>query len=148
MKKLMMFTSKTRRFKLLLLVGLISVVLLNTSYAQSGQDQDRAIISPSLIHLTPGQKQQFKIVLKATRLMPTRNPKIVKWAVNDIVDGNKVFGTINAEGIYQAPDKVPQPREIHISGYTEEAQNSILYATVIIGDSPLQYKSVRVWTKN
>jgi DNA-binding beta-propeller fold protein YncE len=138
---------KTRCFNLLLLFGLISIGFLNTSFGQSSQDQDRAIISPSLIHLKPGQEQQFKIVLKATRLMPARNPEVVKWAVNDIVGGNKVFGTISKDGIYLAPDKIPQPREIHVSGYTEEAQNNILYATVIVGDSPVRYKSVLIWTK-
>ncbi len=138
---------KTRRFNLLLLVGLISIGFLNTSFGQSNQDQDRAIISPSLIHLKLGQEKRFIIVLKATRLMPARNPKVVKWAVNDIVGGNKVLGTISMDGIYRAPDKIPQPREIHVSGYTEEAQNNILYATVIVGDSSVRYKSMRIWTE-
>jgi hypothetical protein len=147
MKKNAILTLKSMCFRLLLLVGLMSGVLFIKSYAQSGQVQDRAMICPSMIHMEPDEKQQFKIILKATRLNPTRNPKVVKWSVNDFEGGNKKYGTISPEGIYQAPDKMPQPREIHIGGYTEEAQNKMLYATVIIGDAPLQYKSVKIWNK-
>lgn len=41
---------------------------------------------------------------------------------------------------------MPAPREVHISGYTEKAQNSMLYATVIIGDSSPHYKSEKIWS--
>jgi hypothetical protein len=139
--------SKWMSFSLLIFVGIISGLVLNKVQAQSIQIQDRAMIRPSIIHLEPGEKQPFKIILKATRLNPTRNPKMVKWSVNDVEGGNKKYGTISPEGIYQAPDKMPYPREIHIGGYTEEAQNKMSYATVIIGSAPLQYKSVKIWSK-
>jgi sugar lactone lactonase YvrE len=72
---------------------------------------------------------------------------VVKWSVNDIEGGNKQYGTISPDGIYHAPDKMPHPREIHIGGYAEEAQNKLLYATVIVGSAPLQYKTVKIWSK-
>jgi hypothetical protein len=83
----------------------------------------------------------------ATRFMATRNPEVVKWSVNDIVGGNKELGTINERGVYEAPNKIPEPCNVHICGYTKEAQNSFLFATVIIGDSPPKYNSLRVWSE-
>jgi hypothetical protein len=132
---------------LFLFIFVTSGTLVNTLYAQTIPVQDRAMIKPSVIYLKPGETQPFKIVILASRLMATSNPKIVKWSVNDIEGGNREFGTINKEGVYKAPNTTPKPREIHIGGYTDEVQNKMLYATVIIGDEPLQYKSVRIWKK-
>ncbi|WP_167613725.1 hypothetical protein [Maribellus sediminis] len=139
--------AKSLIVRILFMVVLILGVMLIKSQAQSIQVQDRAMIRPSIIHLEPGEKQRFKIVLKATRLNPTRNPEGIIWSVNDIEGGNQEYGVISKEGVYYVPDKMPHPREIHIGGYTEEAQNKQLYATVIIGKAPLQYKSVKIWSK-
>lgn len=145
MKKQLSSQYKLPILRFLVCFGVIFSLFLNDLHAQTIQVQDRAVIKPSVIHLELGEKQQFKIILKATRLNATSNPSSVKWSVNDVVGGNKKYGTISSEGVYQAPDKMPYPREIHISGYTEEAQNHTSYGTVIIGKEALNYKSVKIW---
>ena len=129
---------------------LISVILALTSndlFSQPERIHDRAMIKPSLTYLKPGEKKQFKIVMLATRFMAARNPEGVKWSVNDIVGGNKELGTINEKGVYQAPNTTPKPCKVHICGYAKEAQNSYLFATAIIGESPPKYKSLKVWSE-
>lgn len=115
--------------------------------AQPDSILDRAVIKPSIVRLNPTETQQFKIIMLATRLMATSNPEKVEWSVNDIPGGNSTIGTIDLQGNYTAPPKTPQPSEVHICGYTEEAQNKYLFATVIIGKKEPTYKSVRIWAK-
>lgn len=98
-------------FRLLFIVVLTSGFYWPETNAQSIQTQDRAMIRPSIMHLKPGAQQQFKIILKATRMNAASNPKEVKWSVNDVLGGSKEYGTINTEGVYQAPNKIPSPRE-------------------------------------
>jgi len=131
----------------LIMLGVVLALVSNNLFAQPEKIHGRAMIKPSLIYLMPGEKKQFKVVMLATRLMAAGNPEMVKWSVNDIAGGNKELGAINEEGVYQAPHKIPKPCEVHICGYTEEAQNSHLFATVIIGDAPPKYKSLRIWTE-
>ncbi len=85
--------------------------------------------------------------MSATRLMAARNPEKVIWSVNEIPGGNNQIGTIDENGLYQAPDQIPKPCEIHICAYVEEAQNNYLFATVIIGETAPKYKSLRIWTE-
>ena len=130
-----------------LFIGL-SLALTNVHlFAQPESIHDRAMIKPSHVSLNPGEEQQFKVIMLATRLMATRNPEQVKWSVNDIPGGNKEIGTINDAGVYQAPHKIPKPYEVHICANVDEAQNNYLFSTVIIGESPPAYKSLRIWTE-
>ena len=130
-----------------LLIGMILALSSNNLFSQPELIHDRAMIKPSLTYLKPGEKKQFKIVMLATRFMAARNPEVVKWSVNDIVGGNKELGTINEKGVYQAPNTTPKPCKVHICGYAKEAQNSYLFATAIIGESPPKYKSLKVWSE-
>ena len=132
--------------KLKLILFLLCILSIS-AYSQIGPTQTRGMVKPSLIHLEPGEKQPFKIILKATRMNAATNPEKVIWKVNDVVGGSKQYGTISPEGVYQAPATMPHPREIHISGTTDEAQNKVIYGTVIIGQAPLQYKSALIWSK-
>ncbi|MCB9782720.1 MAG: NHL repeat-containing protein [Candidatus Omnitrophica bacterium] len=106
----------------------------------------RATIAPSRVHLETGEQEKFKVVMVATRLMAAAAPKEVQWGVNDIPGGNETYGTIDEEGVYTAPSKVPSPREIHICATVPESANPHLWATVVLGDKPPRYKSVRIWT--
>ena len=107
----------------------------------------RATISPSLVHLDPGEQQKFRSVIVATRLMAAAVPEDVKWSVNDVQGGNVTVGTIDDQGVYTAPDVMPSPREIHIGAYVSSAANQYLFATVIIGDAPIKYKSIHIWSE-
>lgn len=107
----------------------------------------RAMITPTLVHLDPGEQQKFVAVMLATRLMAAEVPEKVIWSVNDIPGGNEIIGTIDEKGVYTAPAAMPSPREIHIVAEVPQAANRFLFATVIIGDAPIQYKSVHVWSE-
>jgi len=74
-------------------------------------------------------------------------PEEVHWAVNDIPGGNDTWGTIDDEGLYRAPSAIPSPREVHICATVPESANPHLFATVILGESPPKYKSIRIWSE-
>jgi hypothetical protein len=112
--------------------------------AQPAVSPGRARILPSIVKLTPGQQQQFKILL-AHRLNSTTVMQGVQWAVNDIPGGNAQIGTIDSNGIYRAPEKEPKPHEIHVCAVANGAANRYLWATVIIGNAAPSYKVVRDW---
>jgi hypothetical protein len=147
----------SRMVKLLLVLCLVGVSAhadrpAESPFGESARSHDniryqRATIIPSLIHLDPGETQQFKVVILATRLMAADAPKEVKWAVNDIPGGNAKVGTIDANGVYSTPANMPSPREIHICAEASDVANKFLFGTVIIGDAPLRYKSVHVWAE-
>ena len=113
--------------------------------AEPEQPPRRATISPSLVHLDPGQEQKFKIVMDAPiERIATLATRVI-WSVNGVAGGNAEIGTINAEGRYRAPAKTPKLRELHICGEVEDAANRFLWATVVIGASPPTYKSMGYW---
>ncbi|KAA3659171.1 MAG: hypothetical protein DWQ10_09420 [Calditrichaeota bacterium] len=129
-------------------VALILIVILASStFAKRPALKNRATIKPSLVRLQPSEKTQFKIVMLATRLMAAQLAESVQWSVNDIPGGNKVIGTIDKNGTYQAPQRMPSPREIHICAYVEEAANKRLFASVILGDGEPEYTSQSVWSE-
>ena len=134
--------SQAATLALLLLAGWTQAVS-----AQTLPKHRRATIEPSLVNLSPGAEQQFKIILNATRLMAADVPKDVKWAVNDIPGGNDGVGTITAEGHYRAPAVTPSPREIHICAEVPAAANRFLWATVIVGEGPPVYKPCGYWAE-
>jgi hypothetical protein len=128
-------------------VVLVLLVTSHVALAEPVSKHHRAAISPSLVYLQPGEEQQFKTVIVATRLMAAQTPEEVNWAVNDIPGGNTTVGTVDETGLYRAPSTVPSPREIHICAEVPEAANRYLWATVIIGDSPAQYKQLDIWSE-
>lgn len=79
--------------------------------------------------------------------MAARLAESVQWSVNDIPGGNKEIGTIDKNGTYHAPERMPSLREIHICAFVEEAANKRLFATVILGDGEPEYKSYSIWSE-
>ena len=127
---------------------LLALVLMShATFAQPASKHHRATISPSLVYLQPGEEQQFKAVIAATRLMATQAPQQVSWGVNDVPGGDEQVGTIGETGLYRAPSTVPSPREVHICAEVPEAANRYLWATVIIGDSPPKYRQLHIWSE-
>ncbi len=116
-------------------------------HAQQPADSDRATISPSVVNLQPGGTQRFKIVMVATRLMAADVPSEVRWAVNDIPGGNSEIGTIDANGVYRAPARIPSPREVHICAEVPQAANRFLWATVIVGEGRPTYRQHHMWSE-
>ena len=132
---------------LLILCVIAGSTLSNTALAEAQSKYHRATIKPSLVNLQPGEEVRFKIVMVATRLMGADVPEKVIWAVNDIPGGNAELGTIDAQGLYHAPAAIPSPREIHICAEVPEAANRYLFGTVIMGDSPPEYKQIHYWSE-
>jgi DNA-binding beta-propeller fold protein YncE len=130
-----------------MIVSGLLVPMAVAASAQTPAPAYRATIKPSLVRLAPGATQQFKIVIRATRLMAAQAPGEVSWSVNDVPGGNAALGTIDSNGVYTAPANIPSPREIHIVGEVPEAANRFSFATVIMGDGPPAYKSVHVWAE-
>ncbi len=120
---------------------------MQTASAQTLPKHRRGTIEPSVVNLTPGAEQPFKVILSATRLMAADVPKAAKWAVNDIPGGDDKVGTITADGRYRAPAATPSPREIHICADVPEAANRFLWATVIVGEGQPVYKPCGYWTE-
>ena len=112
--------------------------------AQPISQAHRAEIKPSIINLKPGETRRFKAIMTATRLTAATAPKKVSWSVNDIPGGNAQVGTIDETGQYRAPSSMPSPREIHIGADVPQAANRYLFATVVIGESRPEYKSIRI----
>jgi NHL repeat-containing protein len=127
----------------------VTLLVLLCQASLSGPDSKyhRATIAPSIVYLQPEEERTFKAVLVATRLMAAQAPNEVIWSVNDIHGGSEEYGTIDETGLYRAPSTIPSPREVHIGAEVPDSANRYLWATVILGDSPPQYKSVRVWSE-
>ena len=139
--------SKTR----LLIIPLFVAICLTASAGPHNVEQDgrfyRAMIKPSLLRLEPGRQQQFKIIYQATYLMNSTNPEKVKWSVNNIKGGNKKLGTIDENGLYTAPNKIPKPCEIHICAEVKEAVNKKLFGTVLMCKGQPEYKLIHTWSE-
>lgn len=116
-------------------------LLCTTAHAQPG----RARITPSVVTLTPGSTQQFKVIMMAERMWGARLAEGVKWSVNNIPGGNEELGTITEEGVYQAPEAVPPVREIHICAEAPEPTNHFLFATVLMDKEGPAYEFVGTW---
>jgi len=117
---------------LLYMTGILLFAVPQHTFAQSVQQLGQASIHPCVVTLEPGERQKFKVIKMARPLRPATLTENVKWSVKDIPGGDSEFGTIDANGIYQAPAKVSSPHEIHIIGKVDEVVNRELFATVIM----------------
>ncbi len=120
---------------------------LSIAHGQTLPKNRRAMIKPSIVYLSPGEKQQFKVIMIATRMMAAHVPREVRWYVNDVPGGNPPFGTIDESGMYSAPDTIPTPREVHICAEVPESANRFLFATVILGSEAPTYRQVGIWSE-
>jgi DNA-binding beta-propeller fold protein YncE len=119
-------------FQRILLTAAASLI----AQALVAQPAGRPVIAPSLSHVDPGASKQFKIDVDG------RPAEGVTWSVNDAVGGDAKFGRISRNGLYTAPGKIPQPREVHIHGVVSKPRTFHVWATVIVGQEPLKYRLV------
>ncbi len=120
-------------------------VLATSSSPRKTVSLPRARISPSIVRLVPGNECHFKVVLSPHRLEVAVLADKVTWTVNDIPGGSGQIGTIDPQGLYHAPQEIPQPHEVHICAQVEGAANPSLWATVLIGDKQPDYELVSKW---
>jgi hypothetical protein len=93
-------------------------------------------ISPVTWWMETGQTIQF-----LTKIIGTAN-EAVTWSVDGIVGGNATLGTINASGVYTAPNAVPVPAQVTVTGATvadpaQSASGTITVATGLFSATPL-----------
>ena len=134
------------KWRLLSFCLLLSITLLPA--ADPALPLQYATIKPSLVYLSPGATQKFKVVIMATRLMAASVPKSVVWTVNNIVGGNAEIGTIDKNGLYRAPAKTPVPYEVHICGDVAGSSNRYVWGTVLLGNPNPAYKMVGSWSES
>jgi len=70
-------------------------------------------VSPNLATVLVEQTQQFSAVVGNAQ------NTAVTWAVNGIAGGNSTVGTISTSGLYAAPDLVPNPPTVTITGVSQ-----------------------------
>lgn len=126
---------------------LLLLLSYSISFAEQPEPLGRASIHPSVVKLEPGSEQKYKILREATRFVGAMLTDDVKWSVNEIPGGNAEIGTIDSEGLYRAPDKVPSIREIQICAEVENVANRYLWATVLMDAPGPAYELVGGWTE-
>ena len=114
---------------------------------QAETDLGRASIHPSVVTLNPGETVKFKVIKMATPLRPAKLAEYVSWSVNEIKGGNNEFGTIDTNGVYLAPKKVPSPHEINLIGEVKGVANGKLFATVIMASEKPFYEMIYEYTE-
>lgn len=129
---------------LLTLMTLLILAVINHAYALP--EFGRAVIAPTLVTLETGESRQFKVTILPKRLQPARTPGAIEWSVNGIPGGNALVGTIDEDGVYRAPMKVPVVGEIHVQAAVPEATNAVLSATVLIEGGEYEYTSTVTWS--
>ena len=114
--------------------GVFAIILpIAFLYAQCGKSYERVMIRPSKVELECGEQQKFITDVH------------VVWSVNGIPGGNQMLGTIDSDGLYTAPAKVPAPAEIQICAKVKKAANRCLWATVLFKEKKPGYKILWQW---
>ena len=92
-----------------LLGGCAQAILPGGSGTASGPGLTALTVTPSGMSI-PGVAQQQYIAKTGDGSKPA-----VNWSINGIAGGNAIFGTIDANGMYTAPEFPPAPNSITIS---------------------------------
>jgi hypothetical protein len=134
--------------KVLLLCVFLSAASLGAQEnAPPDQPLGRGRINPSFAKLQPGAEQQFDATIEAPLFDFARLAEKVTWTVNDIVGGDAKVGTIDAQGLYRAPARAPEPHEVHIRAEVEGVANRFLFATALVGAPELAYTMTSSWNR-
>ena len=115
-----------RRALVWALVGMAAVAVGCGSQGQQQQKADpiRVAISPAQPSVRLGEKQQFTATVANTQ------NQAVTWAVNEQAGGNATAGTIDATGLYTAPQSLPNPAAVAVSA-TSAADNTKTASTTV-----------------
>jgi len=81
-----------------------------SSLPPSGPTITSVNISPMSVSLQTSQPQQFTGAVNGTGNF---NPSL-QWLVNDISGGNSTVGTVDSNGLYNAPTQLPNPPTVTV----------------------------------
>ena len=116
----------------------LAALLLITAASCGGDDSRVSItiqIAPTTASVTPLGTIQFIVQVGGS------TNQNVTWAVNDVVGGNNMVGTISTAGLYTAPAAVPNPNMVTIKA-TPEADTTISATGTLTIDSGITVRVV------
>jgi IPT/TIG domain len=93
-------------------------------------------ISPSTASITADSTQQF-----TTTVANTTN-KQVTWAVSRVTGGNSTVGSISAQGLYTAPDPLPDPASVTVTATSQADTTKSASANVSLTYAPPSVSSI------
>ena len=128
-----------------ILGAMVLFFFVQTGFGTEPDAMYRARIKPTIVKLKSGSEQQFYVVLQPGRLTAAYATNKVTWFVNGLKGGNSTVGTITQEGLYKAPQKLPNSPEINICAEISHASNQYLWATVLINGERPRYKTIKEW---
>lgn len=99
-------------------------------------EEGRAAIVPTLVNVATSKSLQFHAIQLPRRMQVARPATQVTWTVNGVPGGNDTFGHVDSNGLYRAPNSAPAPSAVHVGAEVPESSNRMLYATVLLSDSP------------
>ena len=88
----------------------------------------KVAVVPASVTLRVDTKQQF------TASVTGSSNTAVTWAVNDIVGGNGIVGTIDAKGMYTPPGKVPNPASVKVTAKSSADSRAIAISNVALSN--------------
>jgi len=94
-------------------------------------------VQPSSPSVVAGATQLF------TATVTNETNTTVNWSVNDVPGGNSTVGTITSDGLYTAPQNVPQPATVTIQA-TSQADASVAGSANVTITNPSQSVSLSV----
>ena len=124
---------------------MLAVGMAHANFAWAWPEEGRAAIAPRLAVIGVGARQQFHVIMLPRRLEPAWPAAQVKWSVNGEPGGNATVGSIDENGLYRAPEKVPG--EIHIRAEVPGALNRFVFATLRPAGRPPSYRSTKQWDR-
>ncbi len=86
---------------------ILSTASLNLQIGAAGKVSVSVI--PPTAQIAAGSTFQYR-----TAVNGAGGNTAVKWAINGVAGGNAILGTIDADGMYRAPTKVPTPNTIQV----------------------------------
>ncbi len=92
-------------------------------------------VSPTNIQIYPSSSLQSSMQQFSATVTGTTN-QAVNWFAEGVAGGNSTYGTIDATGLYTAPDSVPSPATVTVAAYSQQASNAVGTTTVTIVQAP------------
>lgn len=90
----------------------------------------KVAVSPATATVQVGTNEQFTATVTGT------SNTAVTWQVNTIAGGNSTVGTITADGLYTAPQQVPDPAAVTVTAVSKATDVANASAVVTISTSP------------
>ena len=119
-----------------LLGGCAQAILPGDPGAGSGPGLTALTVTPSGATIPGVAQQQF------TAKTGDGSKPAVNWSINGIAGGNAAFGTINANGMYAAPEFPPAPNSITISAVETSNTSRLGNASATLNNPVPQLTSV------